>query len=210
MQVPRPRRWATGFLRDSTQTGGGENRSSPGLGPELSWPCFPHLWKGPNWEFLDGPVVRTQCFHCRDLGSIPGQGTKIPQVMWHSQKKKKLTINISFLPDQIVKFTLSQERPGASQVGLVVNNPPANTEDVRDLGSIPGSGRPPGGGHGTPPQWRIAWTEEPGRGTWCHTRSQSRTRLNRLRTHACKQDQREEAKWRDSLPNGRACHPHPP
>ena len=32
---------------------------------------------------------------------------------------------------------------------LVVKNPPANTEDVRDKGSIPESGRSPRGGHGT-------------------------------------------------------------
>ena len=36
----------------------------------------------------------------------------------------------------------------ASQVALVVKNPPANARDVRDAGLIPGSGRSPGGGHG--------------------------------------------------------------
>ena len=46
---------------------------------------------------------------------------------------------------------------------LVVKNPPANAGDWRDTGSIPGSGRSPGGGHGHPlPAWRIQWTEEPG------------------------------------------------
>ena len=25
-----------------------------------------------------GPVVRTQCFHCCSLGSIPGQGSRMP------------------------------------------------------------------------------------------------------------------------------------
>ena len=35
----------------------------------------------------------------------------------------------------------------ASQVTLVAKNPPANTGDVRDVGSIPGSGRSLGGGH---------------------------------------------------------------
>ena len=30
----------------------------------------------------------------------------------------------------------------------VVKNPPANAGDIRDPGSSPGSGRPPGGGHG--------------------------------------------------------------
>ena len=36
---------------------------------------------------------------------------------------------------------------------LVVKNPPANAGDVRDLGSRPGSGRSPGGGHGNPLQY---------------------------------------------------------
>ena len=40
----------------------------------------------------------------------------------------------------------------ASWVGLVVKNPPANAGDVRDVGSVPGSGRSPGGGHGKPLQ----------------------------------------------------------
>ena len=53
-----------------------------------------------------------------------------------------------------------------SQVMLVVKNPPANAGDIRDTGSIPGLGRPPGEGHGDLLQyfaWRIPWTEEPGR-----------------------------------------------
>ena len=40
----------------------------------------------------------------------------------------------------------------ASQVTLVVKNPPANAGDVRDMGSIPGPGRPPGEGNGNPLQ----------------------------------------------------------
>ena len=39
---------------------------------------------------------------------------------------------------------------GASQVALVVENPPANEGDVRDTGLIPGLGRCPGGEHGNP------------------------------------------------------------
>ena len=31
---------------------------------------------------------------------------------------------------------------------LVVKNPSASAEYVRDVGSVPGLGRPPGGGHG--------------------------------------------------------------
>ena len=44
------------------------------------------------------------------------------------------------------------------------NNLPANVGDIKDAGSIPGSGRSPGEGHGNPFQyfaWRIPWTEEP-------------------------------------------------
>ena len=47
----------------------------------------------------------------------------------------------------------------------MVKNLPANVGDVRDSGSIPGSGRFPGGGKGTPlqysglenPMYREAW-----------------------------------------------------
>ena len=38
----------------------------------------------------------------------------------------------------------------AFQVSLVVKKPPANAEDIRDAGSIPGLGRSLGGGHGNP------------------------------------------------------------
>ena len=40
-----------------------------------------------------------------------------------------------------------------------------STCNAGDLGSIPGSGKCPGGGHGNPLQYsylRIPWTEEPG------------------------------------------------
>ena len=36
----------------------------------------------------------------------------------------------------------------ASQVALLVKNPPASAKDIRDAGSVLGSGRSPGGGHG--------------------------------------------------------------
>ena len=48
---------------------------------------------------------------------------------------------------------------------LVVKNPSASAGDVRDSGSIPGSGRSPGGGHGNPLQYSCR--ENPmGRGAW--------------------------------------------
>ena len=36
---------------------------------------------------------------------------------------------------------------------LVVKNPPASAEDLRDSGSIPGLERSPGGGHDSPLQY---------------------------------------------------------
>ena len=41
----------------------------------------------------------------------------------------------------------------ASQVALVVQNPLVNVEDIRDVGSISGSGRSPREGHGNPIQY---------------------------------------------------------
>ena len=35
----------------------------------------------------------------------------------------------------------------------MVKNLPANTGEVKDAGSMPGLGRPPGGGHGNPLQY---------------------------------------------------------
>ena len=53
----------------------------------------------------------------------------------------------------------------ASQVALVVKNPPANAEDTRDAGLIPGSGRSPGEGNGNPLQYsRLENSMD--RGTW--------------------------------------------
>ena len=65
---------------------------------------------------------------------------------------------------------------GAFQVVLVLKNLPANEEDTRDAGLIPGPGRSPGGAHGNPLQYSFffffstpvflpgesSWTEDPG------------------------------------------------
>ena len=49
--------------------------------------------------------------------------------------------------------------------GTVVKNPAANAGDTRDTGSIPGSRRSPGGGHGNPLQYPCL--ENPmDRGAW--------------------------------------------
>ena len=55
---------------------------------------------------------------------------------------------------------------GASQVVLVVKNPPPNAGDIRDTGSIPGQKDPPEkemATHSSTLAWSIPWTEEAGR-----------------------------------------------
>ena len=78
------------------------------------------------------------------------------------------------------------DRTVASQVELVVKNPPARTGGIRDMSSFPGLGRSPGGGHGNPLQ--CSCLENPmNRGTWraiVHRVTKSQTRLKRLSTHA--------------------------
>ena len=74
----------------------------------------------------------------------------------------------------------------ASQVVLMVKKPLANAGDIRDEGSVPGSGRSPGGGKGNPLQYSCL--ENPmDRGAWqtmVHRVAKSQTRLQRLSMHA--------------------------
>ena len=61
----------------------------------------------------------------------------------------------------------------------MVKNLPANAGDGRNAGSVPGSGRLPGGGHGNP--FLYSCLENPmERGAWwatAHRVARSRTRL---------------------------------
>ena len=56
----------------------------------------------------------------------------------------------------------------ASQLALGIKNWPPNARDLRDTGSIPGSGQAPRGGHGNPLQYSCL--ENPmDRGAWWAT-----------------------------------------
>ena len=72
-------------------------------------------------------------------------------------------------------------------VALVVKNPPADAADRRNVGSIPGSGRPPGGGHGNwqPTPIFLPGESPRGVGVWgatVHRVTESLTQL-KLTTH---------------------------
>ena len=68
----------------------------------------------------------------------------------------------------------------------VIKNPPANAGDATEVGSIPGSGRSPGGGHGNPLQDSCLGNPMD-RGAWratVHGVAKSWTGLsNRTHTH---------------------------
>ena len=73
--------------------------------------------------------------------------------------------NITECPPAALGWCHIVKHRGASQVELVVKNPPANAGDVRAEGLIPGSGRSPGKGHVNP--FQYSFLENPmDRGAW--------------------------------------------
>ena len=52
-----------------------------------------------------------------------------------------------------MEYCSELRRNGAPQVVLVVKNPPANAGGIREVGSVPGWGRSPGGGNGNSLQY---------------------------------------------------------
>ena len=73
---------------------------------------------------------------------MPVANTAIPYV----RKLREYMLRVLF------SFDFTYMRRWAFQMALVVKNPPASA-DVRDGGSISGSGRSPGGGHSNPLQY---------------------------------------------------------
>ena len=78
---------------------------------------------------------------------------------------------------------------GASQVAVVVKNLPACAGDIRDVGSVPGMARFPGGGKGYSLQYSCL--ENPtDRGVWwatVHGVTKSRTQISDKHTHTIKE-----------------------
>ena len=70
----------------------------------------------------------------------------------------------------------------AFQVVFMVKNPSANAGDIRDVGSIPESGRSPGGGHGNPFQYSCLENPKDRGACWVsiHRVAKSRTQLKLL------------------------------
>ena len=91
------------------------------------------------------------------LGVGDGQGSLACCSSWGHKESDMTELDWTELVHFYTPQTSSQESleflcsfpfSGASQVALVVKNPPANAGDIRDAGLIPGSGRSPGEWHG--------------------------------------------------------------
>ena len=98
-----------------------------------------------------GPIS----FRMEWLDLLAVQGTHKSLLQHHDSKSLS----------NIINYNLVKGLQGASQVVLVVKNLPANAGDMSDAGSIPGSGRSPGGGHGNPFQYSCLETPRD-RGSW--------------------------------------------
>ena len=66
----------------------------------------------------------------------------------------------------------------------MIKNKPANAGDIRDIGSIPGLGRSPGGGHGNPLQYSCLEnpTDRGAQRAMVHRVAKSQTQLKQLST----------------------------
>ena len=96
--------------------------------------------------FGDSDSKESAC-NAGDSGSIlgsgrsPGEGNGYP--LQHSCLENSS-------PWDRKESDTTEQLTRASEVAIVVKKLPANTRDTRDMGSIPGSGRCPGGGNGNP------------------------------------------------------------
>ena len=86
----------------------------------------------------------------------------------------------------LIQYELGHFKKVASPVVLVVKNFPAKAGEERDTGSVPGSGRSPGGGYGNPLQY-FCLENPKDRGAWqatVHRVAKSWTGLKQLSMHA--------------------------
>ena len=104
------------------------------------------------WGRMDTCICIAESLHCspETITTLLTGYTPIQNKKLGGECKKKNCITPAALFKK--KVILIIHSRGASQVTLLVKNLPAKMGDVRDVGSIPGSGRSLGGEHGNPLQ----------------------------------------------------------
>ena len=88
-------------------------------------------------------------FIAKIMDSIPGQGTKILQTIWHGQKSLKKKTHKKQCSIALYSYLLSSNLIKGFLGG---SDGKESACSVGDPGLIPGSGRSPGEGNGNPPQ----------------------------------------------------------
>ena len=122
-------------------------------------------------DLMRQPQARLGGFHHPGAGFLVWSRSQIRkcQRLWGRQKEQPFLtgVNISVAMNTLCShfISLSQAGGGGTCISGSVSiesgfpggangkEPPANAGDVRDVGSIPGSGRCPGGAHGNPHQY---------------------------------------------------------
>ena len=104
-------------------------------------------------------------------------------VMYCTTANQDVTVSMNWIKNT---YDLSVLYFWSSQVVLVIKDPTtASVGDIKDVGSIPGSGRSPGEGHGNPLQYSCL-ENSTDRGAWqdtIHGITQSQTQLKQLSMH---------------------------
>ena len=122
---------------------------------------FRHSSQG--WSFLKGG---TACFHANLKRPRIRSVSLLNKLYLFNQENLSIFHFVShwIQNDALPNKDVSVEVQGL-QVILVVKNMPVNAGDIRDLGSIPGSERSPGGGNGN--RLQYSWLGNPmDRGAW--------------------------------------------
>ena len=128
----------------------------------------------PSLEFPDKDTG-VDC-HFLLQGIFPTQESKLSLL----HRRQTLPSELPGKPWCAQKFQQYKMEFGGFPGGTVVKNMPANAGDTRDMGSMPGSGRFPGGGNGTLLQYSSQGNPMD-RGTWratVHGTTKSQARLS--------------------------------
>ena len=169
--------------------------------PEYWWDLYRihhRLWAASHWSILLGPwshgrIVLGQ--HSLQVSSAQQSAVLWESSIWKSELDYSLP---SIFPPSLDAISMNLPiclsalylliliiwtlicHIWASQVALVVKNPPTHTGYIRDMSSIPGLGGSPGRGHGNSLQYSCL--ENPkDRGAWwgiVHGVAKNRTRLS--------------------------------
>ena len=124
-----------------------------------------------DWLFCKFKLIFARFFMgCRTRILLPFTKHSVHDFLWLCCSRKKQGSLLFIHTWHRCSINDYQGCPRASQVVLMVKNPPANAGDLRDPNAIPGLGRSPGGENGNPLQysclenpmdWGSWWANSP-------------------------------------------------